>query len=78
LALFAFAVVVMVLFLVVNRQAYKGFFTNDYFDNMANARRSTLSYYVRLLIQVQPRGQDDFPSGRFLVLLRDGAPCGFS
>lgn len=54
-----FALAVVILFLIANRGAYKGFFTGDDFDHLANAREAELSYYGKML--VSPRISGDLP-----------------
>jgi len=46
-----FALAVIILFFVFNSRAYKGFFIDDDFDHIANARSVDLSYYGRALIK---------------------------
>ena len=47
----AFAVIVTGLFLIANRAAYRGFFSDDDLDNIANARGVELSYYGPALVK---------------------------
>ncbi len=60
LALFAFAVMVCVLFLLANRGAYRGFFSNDDFANTANARSTPLSYFGAAFLRSNLAGRTTF------------------
>jgi hypothetical protein len=51
ISLIAGAVSLIILFLVANRGAYRGFFSEDDFDNIANARAADFGYYVQRLIK---------------------------
>jgi hypothetical protein len=60
LACLAFAVTVCVIFLMANRGAYRGFFTNDDFENTANAQGTPLSYYGAALLRSNFDGRTTF------------------
>jgi hypothetical protein len=49
--LLVFAISLAVSFLIANRPAYRGFFTDDDLDNIANARGVEFSYYLVALIK---------------------------
>jgi hypothetical protein len=49
--LLLFAVAVVVLFFVANRAAYRGYFSDDDLDNIANARSVSISYYGPAMIK---------------------------
>jgi hypothetical protein len=66
MALFAFAVVVCVLFLIANRGAYRGFFTNDDFANMANARSAPFSYFAAGFLRSNLSGKTSFRPAAYL------------
>ncbi len=56
----------MFFFLVANRGAYKGFFTDDDFDHLANAREAEISYYGKVLLKPSLSGEETFrPVGHF-------------
>ncbi len=50
-ALLIFVVAAAALFLIANRAAYRGFFSDDDLDNIANARGVELSYYGPALVK---------------------------
>jgi hypothetical protein len=54
----AFVLALVLFFLWVNRSAYRGFFTDDDLDNLANARGSSLSEFGKALLRpdVGPEG----------------------
>ena len=55
-----FAVCVAALFLLVNRPAYKSFFSDDDFDNLANARDADLKGFALTLVNPNTGGDGQF------------------
>jgi hypothetical protein len=55
LALFAFALIVCVLFLIANRGVYRGFFSNNDFAKMANARSIERPLPIQRVWRINPR-----------------------
>ena len=58
--LLIFALGVVSLFLIANRGAYRGFFTGDDFDNLANAREVEISYHGKALLKPRLVGDQAF------------------
>jgi hypothetical protein len=58
--LLIFALGVAVLFFIANRGAYRGFFSDDDFDNIANARGTEFSYYIEVLLKPSVSGDHIF------------------
>jgi hypothetical protein len=60
LVLFAFAFTLVLFFLWMNRAAYRGFFTDDDLDNLANARGLDLKSIAKALVSPKIGGDDNF------------------
>jgi hypothetical protein len=58
--LLTFALCIAGLFLIANRGAYRGFFSGDDFDNLANAREAQISYYGQALLKPRVVGEGTF------------------
>src|SRR6266853_6261310 len=56
----AFGVCVAVLFLLINRPAYKSFFTDDDFDNLANAQEVDIGGIAQTLVNPNTVGNGQF------------------
>lgn len=68
LLIFAFTAVFF--FLAANRGAYKGFFTDDDFDHLANARETQIIDYGKALVKPSVSGEATFrPVGHFFFYI---------
>ena len=63
--LVGFGLTLAVFFFLANRAAYQGFFTDDDFDNIANARESFLPDYLRALIRPSLGGDGNFRAAAY-------------
>jgi hypothetical protein len=65
LLLATFAVCLVALFLIANRPAYKAFFSDDDFDNMANAREADLPGFAHAIISPTTQEQGQFRAAAY-------------
>ncbi len=58
--LLAFALMVVALFLIANRGAYRSFFSDDDFDNLSQGRDAPLLYYGKMVLSPKFGGDTNF------------------
>jgi hypothetical protein len=65
LALLGFALALMLFFLWANRSSYRGFFTDDDFDNYSNARESSAADFAKAFVSPNAGSETSFRAAAY-------------